>query len=96
VFDGLICARDLDVEPRPEWAVRRVRDAMVPAQDIPVVAPDTPALDVLRLMQTSRADRIAVIREARLLGFVDVTSVDRYLRSRETRRRRPESRLTAA
>jgi hypothetical protein len=47
-------------------------------------------------MQTSRADRIAVVREARLLGFVDVTSVDRYLRSRETRQRRPESRITAA
>ena len=96
MFDGLVCARDLDVEPRPEWAVRRVRDAMVPARDIPVVAPDTPALDVLRLMQTSRADRIAVIRKGRLLGFVDATSVDRYLRLRETRRQRPESRLTAA
>lgn len=96
VFDGLVCARDLAVEPRPEWDVRRVRDAMVPARDIPVVAPDTPALDVLRLMQTSRADRIAVIRERRLLGFVDATSVDRYLRLRETRRQRPESRLTAA
>ena len=96
VFDGLICARDLDAEPRTGWAARRVRDAMVPARDIPVVAPDTAALDVLRLMQTSRSDRIAVIREARLLGFVDATSVDRYLRSRETRRRRPRSRLTAA
>lgn len=96
VFDGLICARDLDVEPRPTWAVRRVREAMVPAHDIPVVAPDTPVPEVLRLMQTRRADRIAVIEEGRLLGFVDAISVDRYLRLRETRRRRPESRLTAA
>jgi len=96
VFDGLVCARDLDVEPRRGWAVRRVRDAMVPARDIPVVAPDTPALDVLRLMQTRHADRIAVISEARLLGFVDAASVDRYLRLRETRRQRPESRLPTA
>lgn len=96
VFDGLVCSRDLAAKPRPEWDVRRVRDAMVPARDIPVVAPDTPALDVLRLMHTGRADRIAVITQGRLLGFIDATSVDRYLRLRETRRQRPESRLTAA
>jgi len=96
VFDGLMCARDLDVEPRLQWATRRVRDAMVPARDIPIVAPDAPALEVLRLMQKSRADRVAVIEEGRLLGFVDATSVDRYLRWHETRRQPPESRLTAA
>ena len=96
VFDGLMCARDLAFEPRPKWAVRRVRDAMVPARDIPVVAPDKPALDVLRLMQTKRADRVAVISKGRLLGFVDATSVDRYLRMREADRQRLESRLKAA
>ena len=96
VFDGLMCARDLDVEPRLQWATRRVRDAMVPARDIPIVAPDAPALEVLRLMQKSRADRVAVIEEGRLLGFVDATSVERYLRWHETRRQPPESRLTAA
>lgn len=95
-FDGLVCARDLDAEPRSAWDVRRVRDAMVPARAIPAVTPETPALDVLRLMQTNRADRAAVIREGHLLGVVDTASVERYLLVRETRRRRPESRLTAA
>ena len=96
MFDGLVCVRDLEVEPRSEWSTRRVRDAMVPARDIPVVAPDTPALEVVRLMQTKRSDRVAVVSEGRLIGVVDVTSVDRYLRLHEIGRRHPESRLTAA
>jgi Zn-dependent protease/CBS domain-containing protein len=96
VFDGLVCTRDLEVTPRPEWDVRRVREAMVPARDIPVVAPDAPALEVLSLLQATRAQRIAVVAEGRLLGVVDAATVDRYLRLRDARRQRPEHRLRAA
>ena len=96
VFDGLVCVGDLNAAPRPVWDVRRVREAMVPAEDIPVVAPGTPVPEVLRLMQTRHADRVAVIAGGRLLGFVDPAAIERYLVFRETRRRRAAHRLTAA
>lgn len=93
-YDGLVCGADLARMPRENWETSRVRDAMVPAEKVPVVAPETPADEALRLLSHDEVDRLAVIdRNGQLVGFVDDTAIARFAM---LRRSRDEARLHEA
>ena len=79
-FGGLVCAGDRAAAPSGRRDSERGRDVMSPASDVPPVTPDTPAVDAVRLMRARGADRLAVIGQGRLLGFVDHITVERAVR----------------
>ncbi len=84
-YDGLVCGADLEKMPHREWDSDRVREVMVPAEQLQTVAPDTPAAEALRLLRKDKVDRLAVVdAEGRLVGFVDEASIARYALARET------------
>lgn len=85
VYDGALCLSDLRRTPPSLWDAKRARDAMTGAEDIPVVGPDTPMPDVLRLMTERHAARVAVIDGARLIGFVGGDDAWRFVQRRAWR-----------
>ena len=78
--EGLVCAADLREVPREDWDLRRVRDLMVDAEHLPIVGPDTPVVDAVRLMRARGTDRALVVQDGRLVGFIDDAAVARYVR----------------
>ena len=69
-YGGLMCSRDLRRAARERYDRDRVRDVMTPAPDMPAVAPDTGAVEVLRLLRERESDRAVVVDPGgRLLGL---------------------------
>lgn len=78
-YDGLVCATDLESTPKTSWDRDRVRDVMTPADQLPTVAVDTPAVETLRLLRRRRADRAVVVDAGgRLVGYIDGAAVTRF------------------
>ena len=89
-YGGLMCSRDLARAPRERYDRDRVRDVMTPAGELPRVTPETQALDVLRLLRESAADRAVVVDAGgHLLGFVDADAILRFVNAGRLRRSRP-------
>jgi Zn-dependent protease/CBS domain-containing protein len=85
-YGGLLCARDLQRVARERHDHDRVRDVMTPALRLPVVAPETQAADVLRLLRARETDRAVVVDAGgRLLGFVDVDAFVRFFNAARIR-----------
>jgi Zn-dependent protease/CBS domain-containing protein len=86
-YAGLMCVRDLQRTASERSANDRVRDVMTPALELPTVAPETKAADVLRLLRDEGADRAVVVDEGgRLLGFIDTDAFVRFFTVARTRR----------
>jgi len=86
-YGGLMCARDLARAQRERYDRDRVRDVMTPAGDLPAVTPETQAVDVLRLLREKAADRAVVVDAGgRLLGFIDVDAILRFVNAGRLRR----------
>jgi len=89
-YGGLMCARDLVQARRERYDRDRVRDAMTPAGDVPSVTPDTQVVDVLRLLREKASDRAVVVDSGgRLLGFIDVDAISRFVNTGRLRRGGP-------
>lgn len=95
-YGGLMCARDLERASRERYSLDRVRDVMTPAPELPTVAPETQAVDVLRLLNERDADRAVVVdKGGHLLGFIDLDAISRFLSvSRGRRHLSPRSTAT--
>jgi Zn-dependent protease/CBS domain-containing protein len=76
---GLLAFRSVASVPRDEWNTRRVRDAMVPREEVPVLAADEPAIDALAELSTSEVNRGLVLDNGRLAGFLSITDLARAL-----------------
>jgi Zn-dependent protease/CBS domain-containing protein len=86
-YGGLMCSRDLARAQRERYDRDRVRDVMTPAGELPAVTPETQAVDVLRLLRESAADRAVVVDDGgRLLGFIDVDAMVRFVNAGRLRR----------
>jgi Zn-dependent protease len=91
-YGGLMCSRDLLRARRERYDRDRVRDAMVPAGELPAVTPETQVVDVLRLLREKAADRAVVVDSGgRLLGFIDVDAISRFLNAGRLRRGGPRA-----
>jgi CBS domain-containing protein len=85
-YGGLMCARDLARAQRERYDRDRVRDVMMPALKLPSVTPETQASDVLRLLRERETDRAVVVDAGgRLLGFVDVDAILRFVNAARMR-----------
>jgi CBS domain-containing protein len=76
---GLITLDRVRAVPRQEWSTRTVEDAMVPLADGVAVAPGASMADTLEALRDSKAGRVLVIDEGRLVGIISQTDVARWI-----------------
>jgi Zn-dependent protease/CBS domain-containing protein len=76
---GLLTFRAVAAVPRDEWNVRRVRDAMIPRDSVPLLDEDEPAIDALAELSTSDVNRGLVVDNGRLAGLLSITDLARAL-----------------
>jgi CBS domain-containing protein len=76
---GLLAFRSVAAVPREEWDTRRVREAMIGRENVPVLTEDEPAIDALAELSTSEVNRGLVLDDGRLAGFLSITDLARAL-----------------
>jgi Zn-dependent protease/CBS domain-containing protein len=77
---GLLAFRSVAAVPRSEWDVRRVRDSMIPLDQVPLLAESTSALDALvDLSSRPDANRGLVVDNGHLEGLLSITDLARAL-----------------
>jgi Zn-dependent protease/CBS domain-containing protein len=91
---GLLAFRSVASVPRDEWNTHRVRDAMIPREEVPVLDEDEPAIDALAKLSSGGVNRGFVVDDGRLAGFLSITDLARALAvrrpARPVRAKRPE------
>jgi len=90
---GLLAFASVARVPRAEWDMRRVRDAMIPLDEVPRLAEDTKAVDALATLSASDAHRGLVLENGSLAGLLSITDLARAL---DVGRRRPAAKKIAA
>jgi len=76
---GLLAFRSVAAVPRREWDTRRVRDSMVPLDEVPQLTEEEPAVDALADLSSPNSNRGLVIEHGRLAGLLSITDLARAL-----------------
>jgi len=76
---GLLAFRSVASVPRDEWNTSRVRDTMIPREEVPELDEDEPAIDALAELSASEVNRGLVVDGERLAGFISITDLARAL-----------------
>jgi Zn-dependent protease/CBS domain-containing protein len=76
---GLLAFRSIASVPRDEWNTRRVRDAMIPVEKVPMLDEDEPAIDALAELSAGEVNRGLVVDNGHLAGFLSITDLARAL-----------------
>ena len=76
---GLITLHQVKAVPREEWPRTSVRAAMTPMTRLRVVGPETPALDVLEVLDRADVNQVPVARQGHVLGLVTRDRIIRML-----------------
>lgn len=87
---GLLAFSSVAAIPRSEWDTRRVRESMIPLDQVPLLAESTRAVDALAdLSSKPGANRGLVVDDGHLAGLLSITDVARALEARRPSRPRP-------
>ena len=81
---GLLPFASVAAVPRSEWDTRRVRDTMIPLDQVPLLTEDEKAVDALAELSVPTAHRGLVVDNGHLAGLLSITDLARAL---ETPRR---------
>jgi Zn-dependent protease/CBS domain-containing protein len=76
---GLLAFRSVATVPRSEWDARRVREAMIPREKVPLLHEDEQAIDALAELSSGDVNRGLVVDDGRLAGFLSITDLARAL-----------------
>ena len=76
---GLLAFRSLAAVSRDEWDERRVRDSMIPREQVPLLEEGESAMDALAQLSESSVNRGLVVEDGRLAGFLSITDLARAL-----------------
>jgi CBS domain-containing protein len=76
---GLLAFRSVAAVPRDQWDTRSVRDAMIPREQVPLLAEDQSAIDALSKLSTSDVNRGLVVDDGSLAGLLSITDLARAL-----------------
>ena len=91
---GLLAFRSVASVPRDEWNTSRVRDAMVPRDEVPLLHEAEPAIDALAELSGSEVHRGLVVEDGSLVGLLSITDLARALEvgppTRSVRAKSPE------
>jgi Zn-dependent protease/CBS domain-containing protein len=85
---GLLAFASVAAVPRSEWDTRRVRDAMIPLDQVPLLTEDQRAVDALAQLSDPRTNRGLVVDDGHLAGLLSITDVASAL---EVGRRPPQA-----
>jgi CBS domain-containing protein len=76
---GLLAFASVAGVPRSEWDTRRVRDSMIPLEEVPVLTEDERAVDALTELSAPRSNRALVVDDGHLAGLLSITDLARAL-----------------
>jgi CBS domain-containing protein len=80
---GLLAFRSVAAIPRAEWDVRRVRESMIPLDEVPLLTEDEKAVDALAdLSSRPGQNRGLVVNNGDLDGLLSITDLARALEAR--------------
>ena len=85
---GLLAFGSVAALPRSEWDSRRVREAMLPLERVPLLTEDESAIDALTALSSPTSNRGLVVENGHLAGLLSITDLTRAL---ELRRPRPST-----
>jgi Zn-dependent protease len=85
---GLLPFRCVAQVPRAQWDETRVRDCMLPLDEVPVLEPVDDAIDALAELSQDDLGRGLVVESGRLVGLLSITDLARALEA-PPRRPRP-------
>ena len=69
-IEGLLTRRAVAQIPRRAWSYTPLSRVMLPLRSVPCLAPEDAVSDVLEQVESGRMDRLAVLSNGELLGFV--------------------------
>lgn len=81
-LEGMLTLKDISKVPQPSWRFTTTRQAMVPANRLVSVTPDTELMIALQTMDNADVAQIPVIVEGELVGVLSREQIVHYLRSR--------------
>jgi len=76
---GLLTFASVAVVPRSDWDMRRVRDTMIPLDQVPLLTEDEKAVDALAELSAPSANRALVVDNGHLAGLLSITDLARAL-----------------
>jgi Zn-dependent protease len=76
---GLLTFASVAAVPRTDWDTRRVRDTMIPLDQVPLLTEDEKAVDALAELATPSANRGLVVDNGHLAGLLSITDLARAL-----------------
>jgi Zn-dependent protease len=76
---GLLAFASVAAVPRSEWDSRRVRDTMIPLDQVPLLTEDEKAVDALAELSAPTTNRGLVIDNGHLAGLLSITDLARAL-----------------
>ena len=76
---GLLTFASVAAVPRSEWDTRRVRDTMIPLDQVPLLTEDEKAVDALAELATPSGNRGLVVDNGHLAGLLSITDLARAL-----------------
>jgi Zn-dependent protease/CBS domain-containing protein len=83
---GLLAFSSVAGVPRSEWETRRVRDAMIPLDGVPLLTEDETAVDALTALSSPTSNRGLVVENGHLAGLLSITDLTRALEVRRSQR----------
>ena len=76
---GLLPFASVAAVPRSEWETRRIRDAMVPLHEVPLLRGDERAIDALAELSAPNVHRGLVLDNGHLAGLLSITDLAQAL-----------------
>jgi Zn-dependent protease len=83
---GLLAFGSVAALPRSEWDSRRVREAMMPLERVPLLTEDETAIDALTALSSPTSNRGLVVENGHLAGLLSITDLTRALELRRSLR----------
>jgi Zn-dependent protease/CBS domain-containing protein len=83
---GLLAFGSVAALPRSEWDSRRVRDAMLPLERVPLLTENETAIEALTALSSPTSNRGLVVENGHLNGLLSITDLTRALELRRSLR----------
>jgi CBS domain-containing protein len=93
---GLLAFGAVAGVPRSEWDTRRVRETMVPLDQVPLLKEDARAVRALEDLSEAAVHRGLVVDDGHLRGLLSITDLARALEVGRPRRQATAQRSTSA
>jgi Zn-dependent protease/CBS domain-containing protein len=81
-IEGIITPYEVIGTDRARWPYMTIDQAMRPLDQLPAIAPDTPIVEAIEIMDRENANELPVARNGRIEGFVTRGGVLRLLQTR--------------